>query len=150
MMRDLVYVNVKKLSEIYNFNAEEAARLLDLPSIEIVRKQEKSKETKSTPAFPLPYNGEMRDDCCHALCKNGGLYTQCVKVPTDGTLCKKCKVSADKNDGVPEFGTIEMRLAVDIFEYKDPKGRKPEAYSKVMKKLNLTEEQVLELSLIHI
>jgi len=37
-----------------------------------------------------------------------------------------------------------MRKAVGIFEYVDPKGRKPVAYTKVMKKYKLTEEQVLE------
>jgi hypothetical protein len=49
-----------------------------------------------------------------------------------------------KGTEVPEYGTIEMRKAVGIFEYIDPKGRKPVAYTKVMKKYNLTEEQVLE------
>ena len=147
MMRDLVYENVQKLAEVYKFNAEEAVGFLDLGNIEIVRvrkqSEKPSKETKK-PAFPLPYSGELLENCCHGLSKNSGLYTQCVGVPVDGTLCKKCKVSADKNDGVPEFGTIEMRQAVDLFEYKDPQGKKPEAYAKVMKKLNLTEEQVLE------
>jgi colicin import membrane protein len=37
-----------------------------------------------------------------------------------------------------------QRLLVDIFEYVDPKGRKPVSYTKVMKKYKLTEEQVLE------
>jgi colicin import membrane protein len=37
-----------------------------------------------------------------------------------------------------------MRKAVGIFEYVDPKGRKPVAYTKVMKKYKVTEEQVLD------
>jgi len=45
---------------------------------------------------------------------------------------------------VPEYGTIEMRKAVGVFEYVDPKGRKPVAYTKVMKKYKLTQEQVME------
>ena len=44
----------------------------------------------------------------------------------------------------PEYGTIQDRQAVGIFEYVDPKGRKPIAYTKVMKKYKITEEQVLE------
>jgi hypothetical protein len=35
-------------------------------------------------------------------------------------------------------------MAVDIFEYVDPKGRKPIAYAKIMKKYKITEEQVQE------
>jgi len=35
-------------------------------------------------------------------------------------------------------------MAVGIFEYADPKGRKPVAYTKVMKKYKLSQEQVLE------
>jgi hypothetical protein len=45
---------------------------------------------------------------------------------------------------VPEYGTIQQRMAVDIFEYVDPKGRKPVAYAKVMKKYKLSQEQALE------
>jgi phage-related minor tail protein len=45
---------------------------------------------------------------------------------------------------IPEYGTIQQRMAVGIFEYVDPKGRKPIAYAKVMKKYKLTEEQVKE------
>jgi len=45
---------------------------------------------------------------------------------------------------VPEYGTIQQRMAVGIFEYVDPKGRKPVAYAKVMKKYKISEEQALE------
>jgi hypothetical protein len=58
-------------------------------------------------------------------------------------FCKSCQVLADKTDGVPEYGTIGDRAAVGIFEYVDPKGRKPVSYTKIMKKHNLTREQVL-------
>jgi hypothetical protein len=37
-----------------------------------------------------------------------------------------------------------MRQAVGIFEYTDPKGRKPVAYTKVMKKYKIDQEKVLE------
>ena len=45
---------------------------------------------------------------------------------------------------VPEYGTIQQRMAADIFEYVDPKGRKPVSYTKVMNKYKITQEQVLE------
>jgi hypothetical protein len=45
---------------------------------------------------------------------------------------------------VPEYGTIQQRNAVGIFEYTDPKGRKPIAYTKVMKKYKISQEQALE------
>jgi hypothetical protein len=35
-------------------------------------------------------------------------------------------------------------MAADIFEYVDPKGRKPVSYTKVMNKYKITQEQVLE------
>ena len=50
---------------------------------------------------------------------------------------------ADKNGGIPEYGTIKQRKAVGIFEYVDPKGRKPVSYTKVMKKYKVSKEQVL-------
>jgi hypothetical protein len=37
-----------------------------------------------------------------------------------------------------------MRQAVGIFEYTDPKGRKPVAYTKVMKKYKIDQEKVID------
>jgi hypothetical protein len=44
----------------------------------------------------------------------------------------------------PEYGTIQQRMSTGIFEYTDPKGRKPVAYTKVMKKHNISKEDVME------
>jgi hypothetical protein len=97
------------------------------------------------PAFPLPYNGEFNDSYCYALRQNNGLYTQCqIARKGDKHFCKSCQALADKNEGTPEYGVIQSRLATGILEYVDPKGRKPVAYTKVMKKYKLTSEQVLE------
>ena len=135
----------------YNFNAEEALRFLRLDTIKVSRsKTEKSVKPKVVSAkasFALPYNGECHDALCHGLRQNNGLYTQCQSVRKgDKMFCKSCQSSADKNDGVPEYGTIEQRQSVGIFEYVDPKGRKPTAYVKIMKKYKLTQEQVIEES----
>jgi len=74
------------------------------------------------------------------------LYTQCqIARKGDKHYCKSCQALAEKSEtGVPEYGTIQNRLAVGIFEYVDPKGRKPVAYTKVMKKYKITQEQALE------
>jgi len=154
MSQDLAYRCVGALAERYNFDADEANRLLGLGMIKVERKvQIKAKGSVkaakvSVPkaAFPLPYNGEFNDACCYGLRQNNGLYTQCTGVRRNGgQFCKGCATLMQKTGAeVPEYGTIQQRMAVDIFEYTDPKGRKPIAYTKVMKKYKITKEQVLE------
>ena len=140
---------------MYKFSSEEAIRLLGLSNVTVMSSSSsKSVEKKvakkvslkvAKPAFPLPYNGEFAADCCCGLRQNNGLYTQCQSAPvSEGNFCKQCQISADQNDGIPEYGTIQQRQSADIFDYTDPKGRKPTSYTKVMKKLKLTSEQVLE------
>jgi hypothetical protein len=138
---------VRWCGEHYNFDAEEALRSLYV-NIELTSKSKSSSKplTKSSmkARFVLPYHGTINEECCSGLRKNGGLYTQCqVQKKVNDKFCKTCQKSADKNDGIPEYGTIEEREAVDIFDYVDRKGRKPTSYSKIMKKLNLSEEDVL-------
>jgi hypothetical protein len=148
--QDLAQRSIKACAEHYNFDAEEAVRLLGLVNVKLARarpvevKPKKEKVVVAKAAFPMPYNGEFNDACCFALRQNSGLYTQCQTVRKNGDFCKQCQVLADKTEGVPEYGTIQMRQAVGIFEYTDPKGRKPVAYTKVMKKYKITQEQALE------
>ena len=107
-----------------------------------VKKKEIEKRIASS--FPLPYNGESKKECCSGLKDNHGLYTQCRTVPKNGErFCKTCQNQADKNShGEPTYGTIEKRLECSIFDFKDPNGKSPIAYCKVMKKFNLTREMV--------
>ena len=148
--QDLAQRSIKACAEHYNFDADEAVRLLGLVNVKLARarpvevKPKKEKVVVAKAAFPMPYNGEFNDACCFALRQNSGLYTQCQSVRKNGDFCKQCQVLADKTEGVPEYGTIQMRKAVGIFEYTDPKGRKPVAYTKVMKKYKITQEQALE------
>lgn len=151
MSQDLANRCVGALADRYNFDAEEANRLLGIAMIKVERKapiKEKSpKVSMPKAAFPLPYNGEFNDICCYALRQNNGLYTQCngIRRKAEAKFCKSCATIMQKTGAeAPEYGTIQQRMAVDIFEYVDPKGRKPVAYTKVMKKYKLTEEQVLE------
>ena len=102
----------------------------------------KKNPSKKTSAIILPYNGEMKEDCCFGLKDNWGLYTQCKNPKKNGKFCKVCQNQADKNNGIPTYGTIEDRIKVDIMDYKDPRGKSPIAYSKIMEKFDYTREQV--------
>ena len=158
-MSEVVEASIRMCASRYGFVAEEALEMLSVQSVqksvqnvlkpENMKSQKaapKAKESKPKSSFPLPYNGEMDENLCYALRQNSGLYTQCQGVRNEnGKYCKKCELSLQKScSEVPEFGTIEQRKAVGIFEYVDPKGRKPIAYTKIMKKYNLTEEKVQE------
>ena len=94
---------------------------------------------------PLPFTG-LVNDCCKGLRQNHGLLTQCMKSRIEGVdYCKGCKKQCDKNaSGKPDSGCIEDRLAAynSGKEYRDPKGRAPVCYAKVMHKLKLTKEDV--------
>lgn len=143
---------VEFLASKFNFNAEEAKQLIGMIKLERkeagkgktkVAKTEKMSSPK--PAFPLPYNGELNENCCFALRQNSGLFTQCTGARKNGDFCKGCASQMQKMGAEsPECGTIQQRMAVGIFEYVDPKGRKPIAYTKIMKKYKITEEQVKE------
>ena len=147
--QELAVRAVTACSRHYDFDCDEALRMLGIVNAKVIqtkRIEVKEKVAVLKAAFPLPYNGELKNDCCYALRQNNGLYTQCQSsVKGDSKFCKQCKIMADKGvDGVPEYGTIEQRMEVGIFEYVDPKGRKPVAYTKVMKKYKITKEQAEE------
>ena len=153
--QDVAIRCVNALAEKYNFDADEAIRMLGLSMIKLERKAKENnekvkgskqvKESSPKPAFPLPYNGEFNDACCYALRQNNGLYTQCSGTRKgEAHFCKGCASQMQKTGAeMPEYGTIQQRMAVGIFEYVDPKGRKPIAYAKIMKKYKINEEQVL-------
>ncbi len=159
--QELAQRAISACAEHYNFDAEEAIRLLGLRNVKLERKdgsvalkgEKKEKVVIAKPKLPLPYNGELNENYCYALRQNNGLYTQCNGIRKSeknypdgkGEFCKSC-VKAMRKTGelVPEYGTIQSRKAVGIFEYVDPKGRKPVAYTKVMKKFKITKEEVVE------
>jgi hypothetical protein len=154
MMRKFACSVIEECGNKYNFPVEEAMRELKLVvggsgKVGKVGKvvSEKVLAVKVMKAsFPLPFNYECNSSTCQALRQNNGLYTQCQgKRISDGEYCKSCQQLSEKSDsGIPEYGTISSRMAVNVLEYVDPKGRKPTSYTKVMKKYNLTREQVLE------
>ena len=138
---------IRMCADKYGFNAEEAVS--ELGCVSVLPKPKEIKERKEKPKKPsiaLPFNGEFNPNLCHALRQNSGLYTQCQSGPTKGAFCNNCHKLAEKaEDGIPEYGLIQQRMEAYSkgVEYVDPKGRKPVAYIKVMKKYKLTEEQVL-------
>ena len=159
MMNNLVVM----LSSKYNFDAEEGMRMIleseglssssssSRVNKRSVNKKEKHSVVKS--AFPLPYNGEVNSACCFGIRQNSGLYTQCPSArPEDAAYCGACNKQATKNEhGLPDYGSIQTRSSkyTKDEEFVDPSGKKPVAYTKVMKKLKLTEEQVREEAAKH-
>jgi hypothetical protein len=147
-LEEIVKKSVEICAEKYKFDAEEAYKLV---GIEVSKSSKASKVSKgsetSVSNIPLPYNGELNEGKCIALRQNNGLYTQCTSNRRNVTseFCKSCANMMQKSGNeIPEYGTIKMRQACGIFEYVDPKGRKPIPYTKIMKKYKITEEQVLE------
>jgi len=134
----------------YGFDGSEAIEMLNLNDVRVSRESKKEKPAKKSKVvvekarFPLPYNGVCNESLCNGIRQNNGLYTQCQTVKKGLSMyCKSCQASADKNGGIPEYGNMSSRQAVGIFDYVDRKGRKPVAYTKVMKKFNVTQEEVL-------
>ena len=147
------------LSAKYNFDGDEGYRMIceceGLSSSGVKRSSKKvsPKEKKVKSVFPLPYNGELNGECCLGIRQNSGLYTQCPSARPEGdAYCGACNKQASKNEhGLPDYGNIQMRLSkyFNDEEFVDPSGKKPVAYTKVMKKLKLTEEQVREEAAKH-
>ena len=153
---------VRECALRYGFSAEEALLGLNLSSVEAVEVSEKkSRKARGSSrvdvekpkvvrsAFPLPYNGEMNESCCFGLRLCEGLYTQCRvarKGESSSSFCKVCEEVALLNNGVPTYGTIQERKACydSNVEFKDPKGKSPVAYIRVMRKHKLSESQVVE------
>jgi len=147
--QELAQRAVNECANKYDFDATEAINFLGLQNIRVERnrpvvEKKSAKEKVVKAAFPLPFTGACIAGCCSALRQNQGLYTQCTGSLKNAVFCKQCQVNADKNGGVPEYGTIAMRQAVGLYDYVDPKGRKPVFYTKIMKKYKVDEAAVNE------
>jgi hypothetical protein len=143
IMRKLIRVIVEECGSKYGFDVEDAISSMCVPGSKRVSVRVKAE--RLVERYPMPFNGVKKEGQCLALRQNSGLYTQCKMSKKGERYCKSCEQLASKSvDGIPEYGTIEQREAVDIFDYVDPKGRKPISYTKIMKKNKLTKEEVLE------
>ena len=103
---------------------------------------EYDKEEK-TKKILMPWCGYIIENNCECLKVSSGLYTQCnnVKAAKD-VYCKQCIVLNNKNGGNPVYGNVNDRMKCGILDYVDPNGKKVVPYVNIMKKLNLTKEEV--------
>ena len=89
-------------------------------------KKEKGPEILKYAPFVKESVDEKR---CKGVVYNGGLYTQCKSsklLESNCLYCKKCQKSADKNDGIPEFGNTDSRSECLTSKYKHfKKGKEP-------------------------
>ena len=87
---------------------------------------------------------KVSSELCSGLKYTKGQFVQCSGDKCDGDLCKKCTKEAGANEsGKPAAGTVDDILR-EGESYTDSKGRKAAEYSKTMKALDVTKEQVLE------
>jgi len=104
---------------------------------------EKECEGRSSSSLVLPWCGEVDESVCLNLRKDLGLYTQCKKSRLEGSsYCACCEKLIAKNGGESQYGTVSDRMKCGIMEYKDPRGNSPIAFTKIMKKLNQSREEV--------
>jgi len=150
---------IRECAERHGFNADEEIKSLGLENLTLIRKQmakksvSKAKEGKKARAtkekkstFPLPFIAENVDlSGCQGLAYNRGLFTQCTKKSMEnGIFCSGCQTESDKNaSGCPDCGTVEARLKSGLYEFKDPKGRSPVSFVKVLEKLKLSQEEAV-------
>jgi len=165
---------VRRCSVEYGFDATEALLNLDLENLRVGVKEMKKRSSGKKEAkevaekktkgpkevavkcgIKLPFiESELKESGCFGLSYNCGLFTQCPKARMmDGSYCKTCQKEADSSSaGKPNAGTVEDRLSVGLMEYRDLKGRKVVAYSKVFAKDGLdrvkVEEEALKVNVV--
>ena len=123
---------IEKCASLYGFSVEDAIA-------KIIESKKKVKIVAPKASFALPFSGEKNGKCCEGLRYNDGLYTQCeVAKKGENKYCAVCE------KGNLKYGTIDDRMSAGIMEFKDPSGKSPVHYSKIMKKLKVTKEEVLE------
>jgi hypothetical protein len=148
---------IRECAAKYGFEAEEAIRALGLENLNLIKKKMTKKSGSKKPViaaqkkekksvFPMPFEGSsVVETNCQGLSFNRGLFTQCSKEKMESSsFCKGCQTEADKNaSGCPDCGTVASRLATDLYSFKDPKGRSPVSYVKLLEKLKLSVEDAL-------
>jgi hypothetical protein len=132
MVMELVKEKVIECGERYKFDGELAFR-------EIMETKEEKKEKKKESNIVLPFSKEnVCKEGCQGLKYNLGLFTQCEKKRnSESEYCAGCG-----EKGIPECGTVGDRLSKGLMEFRDPKGRGPLLYIKVMKKKGWELEDV--------
>ena len=128
---------VVKCAELYGFDVSDAIEKILNSKVSKTNKKEVPKSS-----FALPFSNVKNDNCCEGLRYNEGLYTQCeVSKKGESKYCTVCE------KGGLKYGTIDERMKCGLMEFKDPSGKSPVVYSKIMKKLKITKEEVMEEAL---
>ena len=168
--KDLVRRSIMECGRRHGFDSEAECQALGLENVTLIRKEmkrkpkeakeqgeqkvRKSKSPKEPKAakvreIPLPF--EIAEiNCCQGLTYNHRLFTQCPnKRMENNELCYNCNFQCSKNaSGLPDCGTVEQRMEVGPYEFKDSKGRSPIRYYKFLEKMKVSPEKVSELKLI--
>ena len=148
---------IRECAAKYGFVADEAIRALGLENLNLIKKKMTKKSGSKKPViavqkkekksvFPMPFEkSSVVETNCQGLSFNRGLFTQCSKEKMENSsFCKGCQTEADKNSsGCPDCGTVASRLATELYSFKDPKGRSPVSYVKLLEKLKLSVEDAL-------
>ena len=148
-MKEVVRKYVRDCCEIHGLNVEEELKRMNIDNLKIVEKSSKKVEKKEKVkkvVIPMPFSKSLiKEEGCCGLSYNHGLFTQCEKSKmSNGSYCVTCQSEGDKNtSGEPNNGTISERVEKELYEFKDPKGRKAISYLKVLEKLKLTKEAAL-------
>ena len=147
---------IEECSIRHGFDATVEIGVLGLENLTLIRKQmakrsvsktvvkAKQEKAKVDKRFLLPFNSETVDlSLCNGLVYNHGLFTQCPKAQMENSAyCKRCQSECDSSSGgIPLCGTVQQRLASDLYDFQDTKGRRPIRYSKVLSKAQLTRVQ---------
>ncbi len=153
---------IMECSKRYDFDGKKAILDLGLSSVRVEMASKQGKQGKkgssegvsegssvvNKPLFPLPYNGVCKEENCIALRHNQGLWTQCQDRKKAGDYCEGCSKQLLKEAlQTPKAGTIYERIKVGIYDFVDKDGHKPLHYSKVMKKFQVTKEEVVSEAL---
>lgn len=99
-----------------------------------------SKANSQGPSIPkmdvqLPWLGCYNSTLCHALRRNYGLYTQCENRPrSESMYCSRCIREARGLETTTKWGTVEDRMSCGVYEYVDPRGKKPVSYLEFLEK----------------
>jgi len=140
----MVKKEVDKKDKVVREKKVREKKVVDKKDKVVREKKDKVVREKKDKVIVLPFSGEIVEGVCNGLKVNHGLHTQCMMKCSDSSLeyCRQCEKQCGKNSsGKPNNGTIGDRVAGGD-EYKDGRGRNPVAYVTVMRKLNITREEV--------
>ncbi len=125
---------IKDCSEMYGFSVEEAMEKLSVNYNKSVEKKIRKEAGEKKRVIPLPWVGIVNELHCNNIKFNHGLYTQCPGLKLENGFCKGCKEVST------EYFTVAERLSQGG-DYKDSKNRKPIHYGKLLKKMEISEEE---------